>query len=519
MVCALCLVSGSVGLWQVPPQWKALRRVPGWSYSPSPIARLTVPHQHLYPLIFERLPILRLEGHRLGEIAVGSTGSNSSGKTLTQRMVLRWWQLMRTHTEPNMTAAFERVRTEFEPHLQQFAEYLTRTKAASASRHAQLAVAKSQKDARDVELGRPERYAEHLELLVNRALNRHPNDPHQYFSPTVSRKLIKIVNKEKLRARLTTKTEVLKEQLELSALGKKSAEIVAGKLQVEGGEAATSRFDSASGSSAIAQPLVAPNPDRPISAFPTDATGEPIPSPELFYQIEKEWSTTINNEKDSIGAQKDRRVTELMRHIDEMIAEPDATLADYLAYVLHTQIITMQAKQLQSWLPYTNYLNHRIFFHAYRLLHTGVKRSSVVLPEGSTLMPKVRHYRLSPKKWTFQQSVTHQRLLILVQNHLTIAPLHSYREDEESALDADEDSGYQKPRELPLTPFWQEVMDEKLRIKHPGESWYNARLEETIRAESEDQEQERLEREAKGRWIAERAKAAAAKEAQEAQQK
>lgn len=492
-------------LWQVPVQWKALRRVPGWTYAPAPVAKLTVPHQHLYPLLFERLPLLRLEGHRLGEVAVESSGNSTAGRTLTQRMVLRWWQLIQSKTEANQATAFERVRKEFEPHLQQYAEYLTKAKAAAVSRHAQLEVAKETKDALDVELGRPERYAEHLEVLVNRALHRHPNDSHQYFSPNVSRKLIKLVNKKKIKDRLVTKTEVLKDQLENSALGRRAVALVGS--QGDSALQPPSPFDQPLSSfSAAPQPMTLSTSEaeqHPIAAMPADAHGEPLPCPELFFHVEKEWATSIQKEQASVGVEKDRRVTELVRHLDEMHAEPNATLADYLAYVLYTQIVTLQLKKLQPWVPYTHYLNSRIFFHAYRLLNTAIKRSTVVIPAQYPLMPLVRHVRMS--KWTFQQSLTHQRLLVLIQNHLNLAPLHSYREDDAALAEADEDAAWAKPRELPLTPFWQEVMDEKVRIKHPGESWYNARLEETIKRASEDQEYERLEQEAKAKWMAQKA--------------
>jgi hypothetical protein len=447
--------------------------------------------------------------------------------------------------------------------------------------------------------------------------------------------------------------------------------------------------------------------------------GEPIPSPELFFQKEREWSTSINNgSKRSVGIAKDQKVTEFTRHLDQMVVEEGATLADYLAYVLHTQIETLNSKRLIHWRPYTDYLNSRVYFQAFRLLRTGVNLSSVVtggfgrvllvgrdradeimleakrtcekiendvefraeyaaqhaldlaekakeqaqrqptrchrcaswehvaavcphkpeacpaevrqanaaevaspeavlaaarsyaalkagesapvaddeallqridndeahrarverfmrcracsslhhgtkecvhflaaqsvrqanlavaeppaavLPAPISTAPvtslaglrevvmakaaeatkegrrefyrspvtraKVRHATDGPM--TFQQSVTHQRLLTLLQSHLAATPLHSFRDEDLGDAERAADDGYIQPKELPLTPFWQEMVDEKIRYKHPGESWYNARIEETKRTESEMQEHDRIEKEQIRAWAAQRGK-------------
>jgi hypothetical protein len=329
-----------------------------------------------------------------------------------------------------------------------------------------------------------------------------------------------------------------------------------------------------------------------ISSFPTTAVGqEPLPVPEVYFHRERAWATGIYNgaEKNSLGRKKDQRMTEFHRHIDRMHVEPGATLADYLAYVLYTQVKTLQSKRLMHWPPYTDYMDHKLYFRAYRLLQTGVNRSSVRM-SGSTwtsaqavkganqraLERQVSRMRTSKKareevtkRWrakqqqqtagegaqqtaepslkdlhsflraehaarprplallaqpqvrsldakplSFQQCVTHQRLLTLLQSHLAAAPLVSLRDDDTGEVARVRDDGYIAPRELPLTPFWQEMQDEKIRWKHPGEGWYNARIEETRYTDSLLYEHDRVEAEQRAAWAAARAaKAAAAAEA------
>lgn len=659
------------GLWHIPVQWRALRRVPGWTYPSVPIRRIRVPHQHLYPLLFQRLPMLRLEGHRLGETAVESTGSSTSARSLTQRMVLRWHHLMSVKGI-SLPDAFEQLRWEFRAMLQNFQEHLVQSRSEAIERHSKLSIAKVKRDALHEELGRPARYAEHLEELVNRALHLQPSEPHQYFSVSMSRKLMKQLNKEQMRAGLTAKSIELQKQLDLSPLGRRSHEMVANRggpavppslaqadamMQAEN-EARLAGIAKSATNSLVPpphspiQPIFPSTADRaaasiarasalnelnlltgnavdrhgaarevyatPVSALsvvsdPTcpATTGEPIPRPELFFQKEREWATGIYNDKNSIGIKKDQRMTEFIRHLDRMSVEPDASLADYLAYVLYTQIRVLRSQKLLHWPPYTDYLNSKIYFQAFRLIQTGVTQSSVVMTgrragskpilppkdkfgptskftidgvektlaeicavelrelesnylseknkynEDAILADKTPTDELSEEKrqaqWfaqrrlrryqvavadvyrnrgaslrdsgvvrasflrpkvcdstsrnlTFQEACTHQRLLTLIQSHLSASPMHSFRDDEAEPPAPPADDGYIKPRELPLTPLWQEIIDEKIRYKHPGESWYNSRIEETKNMESEVQEYDRIEREQMKLWAEERGK-------------
>lgn len=134
------------GLWHIPAQWRALRRVPGWSYPSVPIKRIRVPHQHLYGMLFQRIPMLRLEGARLGETAVDSTGSSTVDRSLTQRMVLRWHHL---HTQQGMTLpdAFEQTKMEFNTKLQNLTDHLMRARKEAEDRHQKLSAAKIKRDA------------------------------------------------------------------------------------------------------------------------------------------------------------------------------------------------------------------------------------------------------------------------------------------------------------------------------------------------------------------------------------
>jgi len=91
-------------------------------------------------------------------------------------------------------------------------------------------------------------------------------------------------------------------------------------------------------------------------------------------------------------------------------------------------------------------------------------------------------------------------LLTLLQSHLAAAPLVSLRDPDLGLPTRVRDDGYIPPRELPLTPFWQEVIDEKVRWKHPGEGWYNARIEETKYTDSLLYEHERIEAEQRAAW-------------------
>ena len=145
---ALCRppVAPPSGLWHIPAQWRALRRVPGWSYPSVPIKRIRVPHQHLYGMLFQRIPMLRLEGARLGETAVESTGSSTVDRSLTQRMVLRWHHL---HTQQGMTLpdAFEQTKMEFNTKLQNLTDHLLRARKEAEDRHQKLSVAKIKRDA------------------------------------------------------------------------------------------------------------------------------------------------------------------------------------------------------------------------------------------------------------------------------------------------------------------------------------------------------------------------------------
>ena len=497
---------------------------------------------------------------------------------------------------------------------------------------------------------------------MNRALHLQPQEPHQYFSVSMSRKLLKQLNKEQVRAGMSAKTEEIQKQLDLSPLGRRSHELVAKRggpavppviAQADAEAAAALEARVAKLGAAGAQGPLMPSPHSPVQpVFPSTAereaaniarataisdlraltnpgdangsgngsssgsavgfatpvaalpvvqgvtaaavVGEPVPRPELFFQKERAWATAIHNgDKQSLGISKDQRVTEFVRHLDRMHADSDASLADYLAYVLYTQIRVLRSKKLLHWPPYTDYLNSKLFFQAYRLIHTGVSLSSVftsgkrggskkllassraatvaamgpatliTLQDGSqrtleelckgqveqlrsqyaapgieqseaqtAALEKAikKHYQtrgaaymqksetvrasfLRPKvcdsrsrDLTFQEACTHQRLLTLLQSHLSAAPLNSFRDAEAEAPPAAADDGYIKPRELPLTPLWQEIIDEKVRYKHPGESWYNSRIEETKQMESEMQEYERVEKEQMAQWAAERGK-------------
>jgi len=580
------------GLWHIPPQWRALRRVPGWSYPNVPVRQVKVAHQGLYASLFQRIPMLRLEGARLGETPVdGVTGSSTASRSVTQQMVLRWHELITKHNVPSH-AAFEQIRVEFKEKLDNLTSHLLRAKAEAVDRHAKLTDAKIKRDALHEELGRPERYAERLEGLVNRALHLNPQEPHQYFSESMSRKLLKQLNKEHVRKNLQEKTSVLRRQLDESKLGQDAHAAVAkrgGPVPEEALAlpavaaalpASTNAAASASHEAGVGSVPSAPASKRfpnAISSFPTMSSGlEPVPVPEVYFHRERAWATGTYNEYNSLGARKDQRMTEFHRHIDRMHVEDGATLADYLAYVLYTQVRTLQCKRLQHWPPYTDYLDHKLFFRAYRLIQTGISRSSVNLrntsftltaqqrekyaaatlerriravkndakvragvakrmhaakntegaaaeaeprveeliaflraehaakkqPAALLAQPKVRAINAVPL--SFQQCVTHQRLLTLLQSHLAATPLVSLRDTDTGESLGVRDDGYVPPRELPLTPFWQEVQDEKVRWKHPGEGWYNARIEETRYTDSLLYEHDRIEAQQRAKWAAER---------------
>lgn len=136
----------SLGLWHVPIQWRSLRRVPGWTYPSVPIKKIKVEHQYLYPLLFQRMPMLRLEGHRLGETAVEGTGATTSKRTLTQRMVLRWHHLI-AHEHLSLADAFEQIKFEFRVMIENFQKFLTQARVEAVDRHQKLSVAKVKRDA------------------------------------------------------------------------------------------------------------------------------------------------------------------------------------------------------------------------------------------------------------------------------------------------------------------------------------------------------------------------------------
>lgn len=546
----------------------------------------------------------------------------------------------------SLSDAFEQIKWEFRSMLGNYQDFLTKARSEAQDRHSKLAIAKVKRDAlqyehtrtrhagsahlRSVpprsplmllcllsffflalsslfseELGRPERYADKLEGLVNRALNLEVTDPHQYFSASMSRKLMKQLNKEQVRKGMQDNTAEIEKQLDISPLGRKAHEIVAERggppvpavlaehdaeqkeanlkrvaalaaqpagglmpaphnpiqpelpstaAKIAAGEAlvaATRVLHALDGSSTGAGSSGASIFPTPVSSLPVTSIGEPVPRPELFFHKEREWATAIHNgpEKNSLGQKKDKRMVEFIRHLDRMTAAKDATLVDYLAYVLTTQIRVLGAKKLIPWRPYTDYLDSRIFFHAYRLIHTGNERSSVWTagPRPLTIRPnfainprtkkprspkhaaeltkqlrtklqskglnqynaaftRAKVYDKSTGRMTFQQAVTHARLLTLLSSHLAAAPLHSFRDDEAAPPPPPRDSGYIPPPSLPLTPLWQEIVDEKVRYKHPGESWYNSRIEEVKQMESEVQEYERRERIQMQKWAEERGK-------------
>jgi len=507
------------GLFSVPVQWRALRRVPPWLYAPQPVKRIQLPYRKLYEPLFERLPMLRLEGHRLGDMAAGAqtnkvmqsrTGKSApraqAPRSLTQRMVLRWHHLI-NQQGMGTNAAFQQVRQEHQHELDEFAAFLTKAKEQAEDRHKQLREAKAKRDEIEAELGRPERYSETLEALVDRSLHLPPRRGLPYFSDELSRKLTKFINKQRDKESRAEKAIQVRRMLEQSEIAQRMRRDASRRLRTS---------------------HETPTDSLPMSQLvEKDENGEPIPSPSLFYLVERETSShnvprisPTTGERiivpRPLGHKKDRSMAAMYRHLDGMLVDEDASLADYLAYVLHTQIVDMGAKRLMHWEPYTAYLDSKVFFHAYRLLKTAPHISDVVLSEKDNgnatsssasssspsdfplSYPKVRSRHGTPLN--FQQALTHSRLLGLIESHLQRAPLQSFKEfikDRDHAIGGDTGAG---ARELPLTPFWQEMIDEKIRYKHPGEGWYNARIEERKRLDSEMYEEEKKEVEAINRW-------------------